>query len=1125
MNIGKEMNSFVKSAIDSMNPDSSQKADNSPGLSHDGDSERYIRWFSESSNKDISIVGGKGASLAEMFNAKFPVPPGFSITTHAFDFFMGHNALNEKISEILESIEREETEDLQNASKEIRALIEAQEIPKELEKEIFEAYHILGAEKIDTRGISQDALNILKNSQEPLFVSVRSSATTEDLATASFAGQQDSFLNIKGNRSLLEHVKKCFSSLYTARAIYYRTKQGFKEGEAKLSIVIQKMVDSEKSGVIFSRDPTNKSDHIIVEAVYGLGEGIVSGKISPDHYLANRDLTIEKIKTSEKKIAIVRNSSGKNETVRLNPERSKSQVLTNGEILEAADFAIKLEEHYGKPQDIEFAIEDKKLYIVQSRPITTLKKIEEEGGEISGNEILSGLGSSPGIGVGVVRIVDSMEDLSKIKKGDVLVTEMTNPDMVVAMEKSVAIVTNEGGMTSHASIVSREIGIPCVVGTGTATETLKDGTKITVDGSNGKVYEGEVAKTTSVEIKPALETKKINLKLIVDLPKFAERSAEAKLDGVGLTRVEGMIASMGKHPLLYEKEGKLEEYTNILKEGLGDILKPFKQIWIRSSDIRTDEYASLKGAPEREINPMLGMHGIRFSLKHPQIFEAELKAVKYLAEKNPEKKVGMMFPQIISIEEVREAKKYFNKFKTENMQFGVMVETPAAVQIIDDICEEGVDFISFGTNDLTQFTLGVDRGEDQVQHLYNELHPALFSQIKKVIESCKEHNVESSICGQAGSNKEMLEFLFKTGIDSVSVNADAAYDSSKLIQELEAHGEKELEAQKMEEEAEAKIIREESRRKDEEAKREREAEDRRREDETIREREEGIRKREEEVRRREEEIKREREAEDRRREEDVKKREEAEEKAKELEDVRVAEEQKEEETQNNFSEKKFEDANSQGQESENGGFRRKKKRRKKKKKKHWDKEGVFNPQKNENFSGGNENKSFGENSIVEPSSQAWTRPENKESVLPSLSQENNELAKLPKRNEGFLDKSKIQFSAEPEEEERITEDLERVEERIEEIQEEVEERKNEELMDDKRLEDSIEVTARPVEEEIDYENKFKEYEEEDFGNKDVEVKDFDEEEVNEDVGVYEPEENKSDEKKYKYDFDDFNDYE
>ncbi len=485
----------------------------SDDLKKDEFDERYIKWFSEISNKDVNTAGGKGASLGEMFVHKFPVPPGFVITAQSFGIFMGQGGLKEKVNDIIKSVDMEDTGELQKASKEIRELIEKQEMPKDLKDEIIEAYRILSSEKIEEKGVSQDALNILKNAQEPIFVSVRSSATTEDLAEASFAGQQDSFLNIKGDSSLIEHVKKCFSSLYTARAIYYRNRKGFKEGEALLAVVIQKMVDSEKSGVVFSRNPMTMGDDVIIEAVYGLGEGIVSGRIKPDHYTASRDLKVKDIKVADKKIAIVRTGSGSNEIVKLSPEKSKTQVLTNGEILELADLAIKLENHYKKPQDIEFAVESHKVYIVQSRPVTTLIKCEEKPTEkISGNIILEGLGSSPGIGVGVVKIINSMEDLHKIKKGDVLVTTMTNPDMVVSMQKSSAIVTDEGGMTAHASIVSREMGIPCVVGTGEATTILKDGMKITVDGTNGRIYEGEVAKTQLAQVKKAVEVSKVKLK-------------------------------------------------------------------------------------------------------------------------------------------------------------------------------------------------------------------------------------------------------------------------------------------------------------------------------------------------------------------------------------------------------------------------------------------------------------------------------------------------------------------------------------------------------------------------------------------------------------------------------------
>jgi len=853
------MNLFIQEAIKTMSPDSDQKPVNVPTNSESRNSEAlkftngdYIKWFSELSNKNVDVAGGKGASLSEMYNNKFPVPPGFVITAQAFAYFIDKAGLKEKIKQIIESIDMENTEDLHNFSKEIRKLIEDQEFPKELKEEIIEAYHLLSSEKIDEQKISEDALNILRTAHEPIFVSVRSSATTEDLSTASFAGQQESFLNIKGDSQLILHVRKCFSSLYTPRAIYYRNKKGFKEGESLLAVVIQKMVDSEKSGVAFSRDPIKMNEDIAIEAVFGLGEGIVSGKINPDYYLVSRDLKVKNVKIADKKIAMVRTGSGQNEIVRLSPEKSRSQVLTSGEILEISNYAIKLEDHYKKPQDIEFAIEEGKMYIVQSRPITTL---EEKSGEqkektLSGNIVVEGLGSSPGIGVGVVRIIKDLENLSKIKKGEVLVTKMTNPDMVVAMQKSTAIVTDEGGMTAHASIVSREMGIPAVVGTGDATSVLKDGMKITVDGNNGKVYEGEVAESEQAEIKQAVPTSRIKMKLILDLPDFAERAAESGIDSIGLVRLEGIIASQKKHPLLYEKEDKLEDYTKLLEEGIKRIAEHFISVWIRASDIRTDEYSSLEGAPEREINPMLGFHGVRFSLKHPKILEAELQAISNVAKEFPDKKIGIMFPQVISIEEVKEAKQYFNKIKTENMEFGVMVETPASVQIIEDICAE-VDFVSFGTNDLTQYTLAVDRGEDEVQYLYNDLHPSILSQIKRVIGACKRNQVEVSICGQAGSKKEMVEFLYKKGIDSISVNADAAYEISNLIKQLEDQWEVERAAKEQEKEAQRRAKEEEKARRVEQeraAREEKEAQKREEKESARREQERERAEREQESR-------------------------------------------------------------------------------------------------------------------------------------------------------------------------------------------------------------------------------------------------------------------------------------
>jgi pyruvate,water dikinase len=746
----------------------------------------FVKWFSELSNKDIKIAGGKGASLSEMYMNKFPIPPGFVITAQAYSYFIEKAGLAPKIEEFLKDIDKEDTAALQKASNQIRKTIEEAELPKEMAEAITEAYEILDVDKEAMHAARSKALDILRNSHEPPFVAVRSSATTEDLADASFAGQQESFLNVKGNKDLLEKVKKCSASLFTARAIYYRLKKGFGATAAQLAVVVQRMVDSDKSGVMFSRNPVSDKPVVLIEAVWGLGEGIVSGMIKPDHYVvAREDTAILECKVAEKKIAIVRAASGATQSVKLTKERATQQVLSNHELKRLAQYAMQLEEHYKKPQDIEFAIAGGEIYIVQSRPITTVFAKATTGAQ-TGNEILSGLGASPGVASGPVKVIHTLEELSKVKKGDVLVTEMTNPDMVVDMQKACAIVTDEGGVTSHAAIVSREMGIPAVVGTEKATATLKDGDMITVDGNVGKVYEGS-GETKLVEIKPILPTK-IKIKVIVDLPDYAERAALSGAEGVGLTRLEGIIAENGKHPHFYVVKGKMAEYTAALLKGLTRIAKPFKEIWIRSSDIRSDEYRHLEGAVAQvEGNPMLGDHGIRFSIKHPDILNAELEAAKQLALEHKDKIIGFMMPQVISVEEFTFTKAAADKIgMPENVKIGIMVETPAAVQVIEELCKAGIKFVSFGTNDLTQFTLAIDRNNTEVQGLFNEMHPAMLSSIASVIRCCKKYGVETSICGQAGSRPDMVNFLIKEGISSVSVNADAAYKVSEVISAEEA---------------------------------------------------------------------------------------------------------------------------------------------------------------------------------------------------------------------------------------------------------------------------------------------------------------------------------------------------
>ncbi len=737
----------------------------------------YIKWLFELSKKDISVGGGKGSSLAEMYRNKFPVPPAFVITAQAFEKFT--EKVNSRIQEIAEMTDVNKTEELKNNSKKIRSIIESEDFPKDMEKEILEAYEILGTEKKD-RKISGDALNILRIAKEPVFVAVRSSVIAQEPEQSSFAGQQETFLNAKGNSKLLNSIKKSFSSLYTPRAIYYRDKKGIEKSST--AVVVQKMINSEKSGIAFTKNPLS-GENILIEAIFGLGEGIVSGIIQPDVYIINNELDILDKKAGEKKKAITRNAAGENEEIKLTEERSNQQTLTDGQIKELANIAIKIENHFKKPQDIEFAIEGGDVYIVQSRPITTLDKETKKSSEIQGQILLSGQAASPGIASGKVKIIKSTEDLDETKKGDILVTEIAHPDITIALENSGAIITDEGGITSPASIVSREFGVPCVVGTKNATQTLKDNQEITIDSNSGKIFEGKSGEDEK-EVKPIVKTK-TEIKVIVNLPEYAERAAQSKCTSVGLLRLERIVASSGKHPLQFLKEKRIEAYIEHLTREISKIAEHFDNIWIRASDMRSDEYKNLEGSPGVEMNPILGFHGIRFSLKNRSILQAELQAIRKVAEKYPIKKIGVMFPQIVSVKEATEARRELAKVRTENMDVGMMIETPAAVQIIQELCDTDIDFVSLGTNDLTQYTLAVDRNNQEVQEIYDEIHPSIFRQIATVINVCKRNGVKTSICGQAGSNPEMIKFLVEKEIDSISVNADEASQTSELVKETE----------------------------------------------------------------------------------------------------------------------------------------------------------------------------------------------------------------------------------------------------------------------------------------------------------------------------------------------------
>ncbi len=452
----------------------------------------FVLWLKNLDKESVKDAGGKGANLAEMFNAGLPVPPAFIVGAEAYSKFLKEADLEDDIRSLLSGLDLEDTKQLQARAGQIREMIEKAQMSGKVREEIVEAYDNLNVDP-SLVNLNEDALSIIKAGRESVFVAVRSSATAEDLGDASFAGQQETFLNIKGNAELIKSVKECWASLFTPRAIYYREKKGFDHIQTKMAVIVQKMIESEKAGVMFTVNPASNADEIIIEAGYGLGEGVVSGTVTPDFYVVDKEkIEIEKKEVKAQKVQFVRGRGGKTMKEFVSRELINEQVLKDDEITRLAKYGARIEKHYKFPQDIEWGFEDDKIYILQSRPVTTLK--DEERAEYSheGPVLLEGLGASPGQGEGVVKIVESLTDLDKVQKGDVLVTKMTNPSMVVTMQRAAAIVTDEGALTSHAAIVSREMGIPAIVGSGKATSVLQDGQMITVDGSSGKVYAGRM---------------------------------------------------------------------------------------------------------------------------------------------------------------------------------------------------------------------------------------------------------------------------------------------------------------------------------------------------------------------------------------------------------------------------------------------------------------------------------------------------------------------------------------------------------------------------------------------------------------------------------------------------------
>ncbi|MEM7821486.1 MAG: phosphoenolpyruvate synthase, partial [Candidatus Aenigmatarchaeota archaeon] len=526
----------------------------------------------------------------------------------------------------------------------------------------------------------------------------------------------------------------------------------------------------------------------VIEACWGLGETLVSGAVEPDHYVITKDMKIVEKRIGRKEIMKVRDLiSDRTVEIKTPEEKVNAQILTNSELMGLVKLGLKIEKHYGNAQDIEWAIENGKIYILQARAVTTEAKLEKI--KIEAEPILRGLGVSPGIAKGYVKIISGLEDIVKVSPGDILVTTMTSPDLVPTMSKCSAIITDSGGQTCHAAIVSREMGIPCIVGTQTATKTLKDGQFVTVDAYHGFVYPGEVEIKKPEVIHKEIPKTRTAIKVNLAFPEFPEYVPKIS-DGVGLLRIEHMIIKAGVHPSKLIKEGKKEEYIQILLNGIRPIAKSFypKPVWVRSLDARSDEFRNLRGGEEepKEDNPQLGWHGIRRSIDEPEILISEFEAVRRLHEEGFDN-VHLMLPFVISVEEFRIARKIAKEVKIpKKCIIGIMVETPAAALTIEDFCKEGVGFISFGTNDLSQLTLGIDRNNAKISKKFTETHKAVKRMISEVIKVCRKYKIETSICGEAPSNiPDFVEFLVKCGITSISVNIDALEKVRELVYKFE----------------------------------------------------------------------------------------------------------------------------------------------------------------------------------------------------------------------------------------------------------------------------------------------------------------------------------------------------
>lgn len=755
-----------------------------------------VLWFEEVGKDDIPLVGGKVANLGEMINSGIPVPYGFAVTAFSYKKFITETKIADKIYSILSAIDVNNSEQLNRACEKIRGLIEATQMPQAIESAIKSAYQEL-----------EGKLGI-----KAPFVAVRSSATAEDLPDASFAGQQETFLNVRGVEELLEATKKCWSSLFTPRATFYRHEKGFRHEDVLLSVGVEKMVNSKAAGVMFTLNViTGEPDQIVMEGNWGLGEAVVSGAVTPDEFFVNETtLEITSRNLAKKTIEYVRDpQTGHTIRTPIPASRASISCLEEREINRLAELARLIENHYGREMDIEWAIDRDlafpgNVFIVQARAETvwSQRHVERKSETMTEKKVVcKGLSASPGVATGLAKIIPDVSQIGLVQKGDLLVTSMTTPDWVPAMKKACAIVTEEGGATCHAAIVSRELGIPCIVGTGNAMSVLKAGGKYTVDGRAGVVYEGEVAAAGPAAGSAAIaETIPTGTKIYMNLgvPEKIEDYINLPFDGIGLMRLEFIIATYVKeHPNHLIETGQGKIYVEKLAEGIGTVARAIspRPVIVRFSDFKTNEYRELSGGEKyepKEDNPMIGWRGVSryISKGFEEAFRLECAAIRKCREEMRLKNVHVMLPFVRTTWEVERCLKIMEAeglVKNRDFKVWAMAEVPSIIWMADEFSKY-FDGFSIGSNDLTMLTLGADRDSEIIANMgySDERDPAIMRSIEHLIKVAHACGKTVSICGQAPSNlPDFTEFLIRKGIDSVSVNPDAVVATRKLVASIE----------------------------------------------------------------------------------------------------------------------------------------------------------------------------------------------------------------------------------------------------------------------------------------------------------------------------------------------------